>query len=226
MAMTRDVLVTLVEEMLDAVGSSRYGTTLKLQALNVAHDLGWRRILAANRHYRWQTVDVTTDANGRIAVSALSNGTGDSAKRFHKLLDAVQGTVHYRPVNDQSDTLAPTVNPTAGLWQMWRVGDEIQFAPVQSGVTVTVAVNHLPTAPASLASGSSNVVWPESYEWILAYESAALLAGKGSAEVGASLFNKEQAKEMWDSLLADVQRFSTDPLVIGASDDVGDWGSQ
>lgn len=222
--MTRAQFITLVEELLDAVGSARYGTTLKLQALTQAHDAGWKRILRTNRTYRVQELSLAQDALGQIPITSLTTGTGNNAKRFYRLLAAANGTTYYAPVNDQFAPLEPSIRPTGGGYTVSRMGDNLQFTPVESGAVMRLAVSHLPTAPDDLASDASEVTWPEGHEWVLAYEAASLLASKGAGEVGASLFNKDQANEQWRELLAEVSRFSVTVPTIRPADDISDWG--
>lgn len=228
MAYTRAQLVTLMEEAMDAVGSDRWGTTLKRQVLTTVHARGWRRLLNAHRTLRWAKRTVTLDSDGRCALSDLDGGSGDAAERFYKVLAAATASGHLRydtTAEFMDDPLATTRTPTQLAWQVWRQGDSLQFLPATSGESVEVWVNHLPAAISDLASDSSTVVWPRDYEPILAYEAGAILLAKGGAEVDGTQTLAALAENLWADLLADVSRFSTDPKFLRASDTPGEWGS-
>jgi hypothetical protein len=226
MSYTRAQLVTLTEEAMDAVGSDRWGSTLKLQALSTVFGRGWRRILGANRTYRWARRSVTLDSDGRCTVASLDSGSGDSAERFHKLLAAakVDTQQRYRVGEFMDDPLRTLVHPTFPSFEVWRQGDNLQFTPVEA-VSVYCFVNHTPTLPKDLATDSSTIVWPaDEYVPILAYEAGAFLLGKGGAEAGAAQTLSAMAEDLWKDLLSDVARFSTDPLFVQASDHPSEWG--
>lgn len=225
MSYTRAQLVTLTEEVMDAVSSSRWGATLKLQALSTVYGRGWRRILGANRAYRWARRSVTLDSDGRVAVSSLDSGSGDTAERFYKLLAAakVDTEQRYRVSEFMDDPMRTLVHPTFPSFEVWRQGDYLQFTPVEA-VSVYCWVNHLPTLIKDMAGDSSTVVWPaDEYVPILAHEAGAFLLGKGGAETDAAQVLSTMAEDLWSDLLADVARFSTDPLFVQASDSPFDW---
>lgn len=225
MSYTRTQLVTLTEEAMDAVSSDRWGATLKLQALSTVYGRGWRRILQANRTYRFARRSVTLDADGRVAVSSLDSGSGDTAERFYKLLAAakVDTSQRYRVSEFMDDPLRTLVHPTFPSFEVWRQGDNLQFTPVEA-VSVYCWVNHVPTLIKDMAGDNSTIVWPaDEYVPILAYEAGAFLLGKGGAEAGAAASLSVMAEDLWSDLLADVARFSTDPLFIQASDRSSDW---
>lgn len=225
MSYTRAQLVTLTEEAMDAVSSDRWGSTLKLQALSTVYGRGWRRILGANRAYRWARRSVTLDANGRTTVASLDSGSGDSAQRFYKLLAAakVDTNQRYRVSDFMDDPLRTEVHPTFPSFEVWRQGDDLQFTPVEA-VSVYCWVNHLPTLIKDLSGDGVAVTWPsDEYVPILAYEAGAFLLGKGGAEAGAAQMLTVLAEDLWGDLLADVARVSTDPLFVQASDSSADW---
>ena len=228
MSYTRTQLERLTEEVMDAVDSDRWGTTLKRQVLTTVHARGWRRILQANRTYRWAARSVTTDTTGRVALTSLDAGAADTQERFYKLLAAAttNGNVRYDTTAQfMDDPLATTVTPTQLAYRVWRQGDYLQFLPASSDESVTVWVNHLPTAISDLANDESTVCWPRDYEPILAYEAGAILLAKGGAETDATQALGALAENLWADLLSDVSRPSTDPLWVRASDTPGEWGS-
>lgn len=226
MSYTRTQLVTLTEEAIDGVSSDRWGSTLKQQVLSTIYGRGWRRILQANRAYRWGRRSATLDSDGRITVASLDSGSGDTAERFYKLLAAakVDTNQRYRVAEFMDDPLRTLVHPTFPSFEVWRQGDNFQFTPVEA-VSVYCWVNHLPTRLKDMAGDSSTIVWPgdDDYVPILAYEAGAFLLGKGGAEAGAAQTLSVMAEDLWGDLLADVARVSTDPLFVQASDSSSDW---
>lgn len=225
MSYTRAQLVTLTEESLDAVSSSRWGSTLKLQTLSLVHARGWRRILNAHRATRWASRSVTTDSNGRVALSDLSSGSGDSQERLYKVLAVANGQRRYRLGEFMDDPMA-LVRSTSQMADLaWRQGDYLQMQPATEGDTLTVWVNHLPTPISELSADSVAVTWPTDYEPILAFEAAAILAAKGGAETDVSQTMTSLAADLWNDLLADLSRWHTDPLYVQASDSPHEWGS-
>lgn len=227
MSYTRAQLVTLMEEAMDAVSSDRWGPTLKLQALSTVYGRGWRRILKANRTYRWARRQVTLDADGRIPVASLDSGSGDTAERAYKLLAAAKADTRqrYDTVAEFMDNpLATLVHPTWPSYRVWRQGDYWQFVPVES-VSVYCFVSHLPPLIRDLAGDSSVIVWPaDEFVPIIAYEAGAFLLAKGGAETDAAKTLGGLAEDLWQDMLADVTRPTTDPTFVSASDSPLDWG--
>lgn len=222
MSMTRSTLVTLVNEMADANGSPRWGTTLTLQLLGEAHWREWKDLLNANRMLRVQTCTATTDADGRIAKSALNSGSGDSATYHYRILSLSQGNWFYQPARYEDYPISPTDLAQPYVW--YEYGDQIQVIPSAQGNTVTAVVNHIPQRADLLASDASTVIFPDGYELILAYETAASMFTKGAAEtqLAAELLGRAQA--LRDRLHQDV-RITTRPIRVGYTDDKFEWGS-
>lgn len=222
MSMVRSALLTLADEMADAYGSPRWGTTLKLQLLGEAHWREWKDLLNVARHLRMGTRTATTDANGRIAKSALNTGSGDATETWYRILSVAQGNSYYQQSSYERYPQSPAVLALPQVW--YELGDEIQLIPAGQGNTITVAVSHIPQRADLLASDSSVVVFPDGYDLILAYEMAASMFMKGAAETQLAVELRSMAQVLRDRMHQDVGRIAGRPLRMGALDDTWDWG--
>lgn len=222
MSMARGTLLTLVDEMADANGSPRWGTTLKLQLLGEVHWREWRDLLNVARHLRMAERTVTTDGDGRFAKSALNSGSGDATETWYRILSLQQGNFFYQPTTYEQYPKSPS---TVALPQVWyEYGDELQVIPAATGVQVAVVVNHLPQRADLLQSDNSTVVFPDGYDLILAYETAASMFMKGAAESQLAGELRGAAQVLRDRMQQDIGRISVRPLRVAAMDDRWDWG--
>lgn len=223
MSMVRSTLVTLVDELADANNSPRWGTTLKRQMLGEVHWREWRDLLNINRMLRVGSRTATTDADGRIAKSALTTGSGDATETYYRILTVRQGNMFYQPAKYEDYPVSPTEVSLPQVW--YEYGDQVQLIPAAQGNTVTVVVNHLPQRADLLASDASTVVFPDGYDMILAYETAASMFMKGAAETQLSMELAGKAAQLRDRMHQDVARLSIQPLRMGYMDDRWDWGA-
>ena len=223
MSMARGTLLTLVDEMADANGSPRWGTTLKLQLLGEAHWREWKDLLNVARHLRMAQRTATTDADGRIAKSALTSGSGDATETWYRILTVSQGNFYYQPATYEEYPQSPTEVSLPQVW--YEYGDLIQLMPAAQGNTVTVNVNHLPQRADLLVDNNSTVVFPDGYDLILAYEAAASMFMKGAAETNLAGELRGAAQVLRDRMHQDVGRITVRPLRMGSMDDKWDWGS-
>lgn len=222
MSMTRGTLLTLVDEMADANGSPRWGSTLKLQMLGEVHWREWKDLLNVARHLRMAKRTATTDADGRIAKSALTSGSGDATESWYRILSVAQGHFYYQPATYEQYPESPTEISLPQVW--YEYGDQIQLIPAAEGNTVTVAVNHLPQRADLLQTNNSTVVFPDGYEMILAYETAASMFMKGAAETNLSAELSAKAQQLRDRMHQDVGRIAVRPMRVAAMDDWAQWG--
>lgn len=222
MSMARGTLLTLIDEMADAVGSPRWGNTLKLQLLGEVHWREWRDLLNIARHLRMGTRTLTTDADGCIAKSGLNSGSGDATETWYRILSLQQGNYFYQPTVYEQYPQSPS---TVALPQVWyELGDRIQLIPAAQGNTVTVMVNHLPQRADLLQDNNSTVVFPDGYDLILAYETAASMFMKGAAETNLSVEMSGKAQSLRDRMQQDIGRIAVRPLRMSAMDDRWEWG--
>lgn len=223
MTMPRSTLMTLVDEVADVVGSPRWGTTLKRQLLGEVHWREWRDLLNVNRHLRMATRTTTTNGDGAILKSALTTGAGDNTEVFYRVLTMYQGNLFYQPSTYEEYPISPDAVNLPQVW--YEFGDAIQLIPAAQGNTVSVTVNHLPQRADLLASDASDVVFPDGYDLLLAYETSASLFMKGAAETPAAAEMRQMATVLRERLHQDVARLTVRPTRMGAADDRFDWGS-
>lgn len=222
MSMTRATLMTLVDEMADAAGSPRWGTTLKRQLLGEVHWREWKDLLNVNRHLRMGSRAVTTDGDGRFARTDLNSGAGDGTETHYRILSVNAGTFFYQPATYEQYPQSPTEVSLPQVW--YEFGDQIQIIPATTGSVVTVMVNHLPQRADLLASDSSTVVFPDGYELLLAYETAASMYVKGAAETDLAGEMRQMARVLRERMHQDVGRLTIRPMRVAAMDDRWDWG--
>lgn len=230
MAFTRAQLRTRVLRRMDAVSSGRWDTTAGSsgevdQVLGFIFDREWRRILNANPFYRTNRVQPTSDASGLYSISALSTGSGDTAKRFYRIIGVVINEAVYEEVTKKNYILGSSLNIGYRVW--YRDGDQIATLPVEQNKTLSgnegFHVNWIPTRIDNLAADDSNVDFPDGYEEILCLEAAAFLLAKGGAETDTTAAFRALAESLRQEMLADIQRFSIAPMRTQYPDSPYDW---
>jgi hypothetical protein len=228
-SITRTGLRTRALQLADAVGSTRWDTTDATGEIDVhmgvIHLREWKRILNANPYYRVAQRTPAIDSSGRIAISALTSGTGNSVETFYRVLMLSANNVAYKEILTKEGFLAGVQtapdSQMAGVW--FRQGDYI-YVPGAANTTATgVWVNHVPCAANALALAADTVVFPEGYEDLLGYELAAIILSKGAAEADAAGTMKAFAEDMRRDMLQDIARFSISPTVFQFSDTAAEW---
>lgn len=220
MAWTKAQLIQETQNQADADGSSRWNSTTIARLLDVVYRREWSRLLSANPTYRWAKRTLTTDSDGRLAVSGLSTAT----QRFHRILQVQADDISYFPLAVHDAPFMGSDPDTVATRGYYFLGDQIQILPQGANLSIDVYVNHLPPAITSL-SNDDTVVFPDDYEMLLAFEGAVLMLSKGAAETGASAEIAALAEAMRGDLLSDIARRSATPMQIGFSDAAGDFGA-
>lgn len=228
--MTRAQLTALTREVMQATGSSQWSDATLQSWLGLAHWQEYGNILNVINSWQMQAVNVTQDADGRFAVSALSTGTGDTAKNFYRILALAQpattGGVYQFFYQQSQFKMYPNPQPNTAMPYVWyRYGQYIQVLPVQNGVGLTVTVNYRPPRVDQLSADSIAVDFPDGYETLLAWRAAGLALRKGGTEAEAAFVMDQTAKEIREEMLMDLGRTGTTPIIAGAFDDISDWGS-
>lgn len=226
MSMTRLQFQTNVLNFMDAESSTRWSQALILSVGGMVCQNEWSDILNQNQYYRFATRSVTTDSSGRVTIASLTTGTGDSTQNFSRLVGPfTDGNIlwtetdfRYVPLGTQTNFQ----NPYA--YQYYLSGDYFQLLPVQSGLALTVAVNHTPPTVADLAGDSSVIVFPTGYEWILVWVTAATLLLKGGAESQAASDLFSLADDARKNMLGNIARLTTRPTFALFQDSPGNWG--
>ena len=223
MSIARGTLLTLLDEVADAANSPRWGDTLKRQLLGEVHWREWRDLLNANRMLRVAVRTVATDSDGRFDKTDLNSGSGDSTETFFRILNVRQGNLFYQVAKYEDYPISPTAVNLPNVW--YEFGDQIQLIPAAGGNDVIVAVNHLPQRADLLTDNTSSVVFPDGYEMVLAYETAAAMFMKGAAESNLAAEMRQMASVLRDRMHQDVARITVRPMRMGYLDDKYDWGS-
>jgi hypothetical protein len=221
--MARGTLLTLIDEMADAAGSPRWGTTLKRQLLGEVHWREWRDLLNVNRMLRVGSRALTTDGDGRVAKSALTTGAGDATETAYRILSVNSGNIYYQPAKYEDYPMSPAVVSLPQVW--YEYGDDLQLIPASPGAPVTIVVNHLPQRADLLTTDTSTVTFPDGYEMILAYETAASMFMKGAAESNLTGEMRAMATVLRERMHQDVGRLTVRPMRMGYADDRWDWGA-
>lgn len=231
MSLIRSSLRTRILQLADAVSSSRWDSTTTGasgevdQHMGIVHAREWRRILNANQFYRVAKRSPSVDSSGQILISALSGGSGDSAERFYRVLMLSVNDYAYSEVDAKDGFMASvsgvSSTPTSRIW--FRQGDYLVVPDAASATNTDIWVNHLPTRADNLATDASTVVFPDDYEDVLAYETAAILLSKGAAEIDAAASLKALAEDMRRDMLQDIARTSTRPWIMQFPDRAVEW---
>lgn len=223
--MTRGQLVTAIREYMDAAQSQRWSDATIISVANSVHDGEWSNILNAAPYYTFAQRSVTTDSQGRVLLTDLNGGSGDSQTNWYRILSVSDGTASYAPTEFAA---VPTATLTQGntlAWgrQYYVAGAYLQLLPVSASLAATVFVNTKPTALRDLSSDNISVPFPEHSEYILVWQAAATLLLKGGTEAAAAAQLRALAQQERDTLLADIRRRTTQPTRLAYSDDRSDW---
>lgn len=222
---TRAQIIAAAEDEAEAVGSSRWSTTLKQQRLDWVFTQEWRKILAANPTYRWALRTATANAFAQVPYIGLDNGLGDTLERFSKVLALANGETMYSESRFTDHPLLVTSGGSAFTW--WNEGDHIALPAADANAQqLKIWINHTPQKPSLLAGDSSIVVFPRDYSGVLVYELAAKLLAKGGTETDLALELKGIAEEIRREMLDEITRRSVKPLFVDPVDSPSEWGSR
>lgn len=206
---TRDVLIDRVRHVANAEqAEGDWPPEVVLDHASLVLQQEWGHLLGANPRLRVRRVVVTVAADGTVPWSALSTTT----QRVHRVVTVLDGEVS---LLDAVRARSPGSVP----WE--RAGDLL--VTDRAGQVLTLLVTHTPPLVRDL-TGTSAIDWPDGWEMILAYETAAHLLHKGARESDAAGVLEEKAERLRAQLLAAVGRDSTQPLMMHGIDDATDWG--
>ena len=218
MSWTKQELIDEARAAADATGSSRWNNTTIARLLDTVYRREWSRLLSANPVYRWGSRSVTTDSDGRFDIADLSI----EGERFYRILQIQEGEDVIPPLQGSDQPYAGATSSTLASRAYYFIGDTVQVLPVSAGSNLTVYVNHIPDRVTDLDSAEA-VIFPDDYEMILAYECAAFMLAKGSAETGAQVELRELAEEMRTELLSEVSRRVVGPTFVAFPDRSEEW---
>lgn len=222
---TRAQLISDTREYMDAVQSTRWSDSFIKTVLNSVYDAEWSNILNAAPYYRFAQRQVTTDANGQVALSSLNNGSGDNQQVLYRVMSVSDGNILYSQTRFQDVPLATTTNYLPSYPRLYYLtGDYLQALPVAIGVSLYVGVNHKPTALSDLSSDSALITWPDNNHLVLVYQGAYQLLLKGGAEAQSAGYLKKVADEERATMLDDLRRQTINPTLLAYPDQKYDWG--
>ena len=222
---TRDELIAATRQFMDAAGSTRWTDALIQSVLNESYDNEWSNLLNATPYYTFNSVSVTTDANGVVDTADLNTGSGDNEKNYYRILSMNDGSQLYGETQFRHVPLATTTSAVYLRPRLYyRAGlDAIQVLPVQSGLALTVVVNYKPTSLTDLATGASTINFPSASYLLLCYEAAATLLLKGGAEPEAASMLRGLASDARRMLLDDIRRQTVTPTLLDYPDNAHEW---
>lgn len=233
MATVQD-LIDQTREIMNATSSTQWSDTTLRSWCSMAMWQLWANILNANRYWKMQQVSVAQDSSGRIALSSLNTGSGDSKKYLYRILTVANPQVasgassaavqfFYRQSRYED---FPNPQPNTSLPYIWyQIGAEIQIMPIAAGQTMTITTNYRPPNCNQLAGTSSTVDFPDGYEALIPWRACQLALLKGGSETRAALDLQRKADEMENQMLMDLGRLGKWPTVAESFDLPADWGS-
>lgn len=225
--MVKSQLRTRVANAADALNSPRWDFSIGGEVdtqIGATMDQEWRRILDASAFYRVGRRTVTSDSSGYYDIADLSTGTGDDTERLYKVIAFTSGSIVYEQTKLTNYLLAPE-NGLSNFpqWLWFFEGDQIMALPKQQSQTALVIVNHIPTRFDNLLEEDSDVTWPDGYENVLVWSSAAKLLDKGGVETGAAVALEARAEALRKDMLEDLIRRSLKPLGPIYADSAIEW---
>ncbi len=223
--MTRLEFQNNVLSFMDAESSARWTPELILSVAGIVSQNEWSDIVNQNQYYRFAQRSVTTDSQGRVAIADLNSGSGDSAEYFYRvLIGFTDGNTLWTETDFRYIPLATQTNyQNPYVYSFYLAGDYFQIIPVAVGTALTVAVNHTPPTIAQLAGDTSVVPFPNGYEWILVWVTAATLLLKGAAESQAASDLFALADSARKNMLGDIARRTTRPTLALYQDSPSAW---
>lgn len=230
MTITKAVLRARTLQFADAVGSTRWDATPNGevdQIIGEIQDQEWWDLLDTNPYLRYSTVTLAADSNGRYQKIGLDSGSGDTATRHYKVLGFVipGGTGLTTPYEPVLFSQYSTAEANASVqYVYWEEGDAFVALPINPGANAVITVNHLPARQDQLAGEASIVVFPESFENIVARQAAADLLLKGGAESDAADILERKADKQRQKLRNKFSRATTRPTQMVYSDSSTEWG--
>lgn len=224
--MTREAFISNVRSYMDAEGAPRWSNALITSVADIVLTNEWSDILNANRYYRFSLVSVTTDSDGRVPFADLSTGTGDDAQYFFRVLDEgfTDGNNIWTEVQFRDVPFATIINTQwNSSYAFYPAGEYFQMLPLMPSLALTAAVNYTPPVLSQLASDTSVVPYPDKYEWIPVWQTAATLLLKGGSQADSASLLAGLAKDARQNMLAHIARATTKPTSALYVDGPAEW---
>lgn len=230
MPWTRDVLIDRIRHVANAEDATGdWPADVVLDEASLVHAQEWGHLLDMNPRLRMARRVCTVGTDGTIPLTALSTTT----ERFDRVVVLVDGTVSLLSLIESMEPRVGRSRDTLGTslvrWQ--RIGNQV-VVDRDTGGTVTALVTHTPVLvrdlplPPQPATGTlePTIEFPDGWELLLAYETAAHLLHKGARESDAAGILEQKAEQLRQRLLARIGRDRTAPLTVTAIDSASEWG--
>ncbi len=192
------------------------------QAIGRAQDQEWRTLLDANPYLTFVEITIATNASGEFAKSALSTGSGDTRKRYNRVIGLLVNNQVMEQVRFSTYFLAARSGAAINCY--YERGDFFRILPPLADQNGTFGLNYLPTRQDALAADGSTVNFPDGFEDVVAMEAAASLLLKGGAEPDAAAALVQRARERRNDMLLALGRAGVRPMPPNYSDSPGVWG--
>jgi hypothetical protein len=217
--------LTEVLSYMDAEGSNRWTPATITAVGGIVSTNEWSDILDQNRFYKFSSIPVVADSQGRIPIASLTIGTGDSTQYFYRLLNLNDGNWQYNETDYNYVPMAAVVgSQSPNMYQYYLAGDFFQVLPIQPGATFNVTVNWTPPTIAQLAGTTSVIPFVSTYEYLLVWVTAATLLMKGAAESQAAADLMSLADGARKNMLGQIARRTTRPTFALYPDSAASWG--
>lgn len=229
-SLTINQLITQTRRMMDAVGSDRWSDEEIADTLSYVYDAEWSRVLQAAPYYRFQSVAITTAADGTFPLASLSTGAGNAQKNFFRILSVNDGNIEYVETRYQDVPLGTTSSYMPYLRKMYYLaGTNYQILPA-GAMTLNVVVNFKPTSLRDFVDAGATdkwdipIDWPDNSEQLLVYETAgrSLMKGGESMQVASTFIG--MANNERSDFLDEIRRRTINPTRMAYPDLASDWG--
>lgn len=228
-ALTINQLITQTRRLMDAVGSDRWSDEEIADTLSYVYDAEWSRVLQAAPYYRFQSVAITTAADGTFPLASLSTGSGNAEKNFYRILSVNDGNTEYGETRYQDVPLATTSAYLPYLRKLYYLaGDNYQVLPT-GAVTLNVVVNYKPTSLRDYVDVGATDKWDIPVDWepndemLLVYEAAARSLMKGGEAMATANSFLQMANSERADFLDNIRRRTINPTRMAYSDMASDW---
>lgn len=206
---------------MDAVRSKRWDDIQVNRMLGLVHWGEWKRLMEKSPGIRTDVLTgVVRDSEGKVALSALTTGTGNATKTFYKVQAVGIGGVVLDEMTPGDIMFPAGQHIIRRGW--WIESDSLYVVPAGTEA-VDVRLQRLPQRMDLLTTGTDPVEWPDGHEMLLVHEAAVLLLPKGGAEFDFAMATMEVAKEERRLLAQEMWRRGFKPVEFKYADDASAW---
>jgi len=216
--MTRDQLLLRARQHANAEDSDRWDDTTELLPLaDVVVRREWGYILDAAPEYRLARRTPTSSAGGLITRSDLSI-TGETC---YRILGVLRDAIAYGRTDLREALVGIDQGQVERRYAPWA--DGIRVFPSEAA-THTVYVNHYPSLPTELTTGSDTVVLPSGYDIVVELELGAEMLDKAGADDKGSAVLRQRASRFRQEILGELQRQHGGPVEFAPEGSAYEYG--